>query len=83
MSNRSQFAKRCRELGLTFEVDRDERVIRVNLPENKVLTELDVHYLDFHYDGWPSMAEVYDELLSDLAGGLSDCQDEGCDICNR
>lgn len=77
---RRQLVKRCVELGCMLLDDGD--CLRIDPPAGKVICDTGGHSRDLYYGGgrWPK-PDAYAELLSDLAGGLDDCDDPDCDSC--
>ena len=77
---KQQLIARCKELGCGL-LDCGD-TIRVDAPVGKVVANTQVHYADLYLRGW-KRNDAYRELLTELSGGLADCPDGNCEVCEE
>ncbi len=80
MKNKSIY--KCKSLGVML-LDCGN-VLRVDAPNGKVFESTGLHYLDFYLDGWlQTHIDAYRELLGQLKGGLAECDNKQCEVCEE
>ena len=73
---------KCKSLGVML-LDCGN-VLRVDAPYGKVFESTSLHYLDIYFDGWlREDTDAFRELLGQLEGGLTECDDNQCEICEE
>ena len=84
-ATQQQLLKRLVELGASLDDDPDSPQLYVDSPKGKIWTATGCHCICAPYrnssQSWK--AEAYAFLLEDMAGGLIDCDDPDCDICQE
>lgn len=80
MASKKQMETRAAELDCTVEADAGE--VTITAPVGYTL-DGGHYFTNVKSDGENCMADVYDDCLDNMAGGLEPCTDTDCDICNN